>query len=213
MSKVTIFSRQMPFGEHKKTFFVENILRLFDVDYKSEDYLKILFQLNRENLENNRITGWQIEHFYKTLEQDISAIPQKKHTIRDTKRFSIGDFTSPRIWTGVPYNSPQITFYHDLRVEDMYLLHIGSISGKTNQTKSFLSIGPWSKKHNVSKVALSYVDPKMFLHDSQKQQLAYNDGLLMPDFKQWFSINDEWHAGDLVPWKTYKIICFSKMNY
>lgn len=44
----------------------------------------------------------------------------KHHTIRQGQRFKVGEFFSPRIWSGKPYASKQITICSPVRIEQIY---------------------------------------------------------------------------------------------
>lgn len=85
----------------------------------------------------------------------------KGHTVRKGHRFKKDDWFSPRVWSGVPYNSPQKIFYSDIKVLNVYDFKISaegvcSINGKP-------------------------------LNDKMYKILAMNDGLSSSDFYYWFS--------------------------
>jgi hypothetical protein len=60
---------------------------------------------------------------------------QKVHTIRAGHRWKAGDWFNPRVWSGKPYTSKQITFAPDIQVKKVWNIQrddygIFSIEGK-----------------------------------------------------------------------------------
>ena len=92
MAKVITFSRTFP-AYHPKvgqpTYFVEKF-------YNS------LF--SRNNLMD----------YPKGLEINESILEMKNHTIRAGERWKKGEYFSPRVWSGKPYNTPQIILAKDI---------------------------------------------------------------------------------------------------
>ena len=92
----------------------------------------------------------------------------KKTTIRAGKRWKVGDKFSPRIWSGLPYRSPQITLCPDFEVKRVYDIqvaiednrHVFNFMGKTY---------PFWEEHEIIR------------------QIAKNDGLELYDLYSWFS--------------------------
>lgn len=115
MSKVITFSQKFPSYHPKKgqpTYFVEKILNDLGVDYNDEAYLKELFKLNEKNIELSKLSYDDIELWWLSLNEKILITNETKaHTIRNSKRIKAGDIASFRVWSGKPYNSPQIIFY------------------------------------------------------------------------------------------------------
>jgi hypothetical protein len=98
MAKVITFSKTFP-AYHPKagqpTYFVEKF-------YNS------LF--SRNNLMN----------YPKGLEINESILEMKNHTIRAGERWKKGEYFSPRVWSGKPYNTPQIILAKDSLITDVY---------------------------------------------------------------------------------------------
>jgi len=112
MSTVRTFSREFP-AYHStmgQTYFVEKMLNVFDVDYKGEGYLKKLRELNPDKSTN------VIFDFWTSLAPLPELHQRKGHTIRAGMSLKPGDLFSPRVWSGKPYRSTQITFHNDIEV-------------------------------------------------------------------------------------------------
>jgi hypothetical protein len=107
MSRVITFSRYFP-AHHPRcgesTYFVEKIWASLETSF--------LDQLADED----RI-------FNPRLSLDVFA--PKHHTIRAGHRFKAGDWFSPRVWSGKPYNSKQIQFAPDIQVKKCGILSAG----------------------------------------------------------------------------------------
>jgi hypothetical protein len=98
MAKVITFSRTFPAYHPKSgqpTYFVEKF-------YNS------LF--SRNNLMD----------YPKGLEINESILEMKNHTIRAGERWKKGEYFSPRVWSGKPYNTPQIILSKDTLITDVY---------------------------------------------------------------------------------------------
>jgi hypothetical protein len=48
------------------------------------------------------------------------SIAPKHHTIRAGHRWKAGDYFSPRVWSGKPYNSKQIQFAPDIKIKKVW---------------------------------------------------------------------------------------------
>lgn len=120
MSKVLTFSRQFP-AYHPKagqpTGFIESIVNSgvigcpeFDTG-SSIDLLKL-----------NPNLKWQVVFEYaKTWNTTIAAFGNgKHHTIRAGHRFKAGDWFSPRVWSGQPYQSKQIIIAPPIQVKKVW---------------------------------------------------------------------------------------------
>ena len=120
MSKVITFSRKFP-AYHplagKQTYFVEKILQSFEVHFKAYAYADWIYAANKD-----KFTFEEIESFWVSL-QDIGNNP-KIHTIRAGNRFKSGELFSPRIWFGKPYNSPQLIFWEDAKIKQVYEIDV-----------------------------------------------------------------------------------------
>lgn len=103
----------------------------------------------------------------------------KHHTIRAGNRWKVGDKFSPRVWSGKPYNSPQIIIAPDTEVVKVWDFEIKGwgfyINGKFIY-KQFVSI--W--------------------HD-EIETLAANDGLKCSDFYSWFKCPTDF-KGQIICW-------------
>lgn len=105
MSRVITFSRVFPSYHPRKgdpTYFVEQIWNGFrDEGFElSEEYYSFV----REYQKIKRVG----EHLH------FGGV--KHHTIRAGHRWKVGDYFSPRVWSGEPYNSKQIQFAPDIQV-------------------------------------------------------------------------------------------------
>lgn len=92
------------------------------------------------------------------LEPDICF---KHHTFRRGSRWKVGEKFSPRIWTGLPYRSPQRQFAPDLEIKKIWTLEYKG-TGKD-----------W------------YLDGRV-LTVADVTRIANNDGLDLLDFIDWF---------------------------
>lgn len=172
MSKVRTFSRKFPSyhpNAGQPTYFVEKILNGLYVDYNSEGYFQRLLELNKKNIASKKLSSGDIESFWISL---VPVIGLKLHTIRAGKHFKLGDKLSPRVWSGNPYASPQIIFFEDLEIKycpEFYRDHSGN----------------WLIDKSVAGISIS-------------TEIAENDGLNLPDMKNWFN-NKELH-GQIICW-------------
>lgn len=150
MAKVITFSRKFPTTHPRKgepTYFVEQILnsllRVQEIDVHKIDSI-----LN-----------------YTLLNQFGLKCGIKKHTIRGGHRFKTGDYFSPRVWSGKPYCSPQITLIPDLKIQKVHDIVFV-------QKDKFLQVNGCVYE---------------FGYEEMIEILAKNDGLSTDDFKAWFS--------------------------
>lgn len=182
MSKIITFSRFFPKGhinEGKQTYFVEKIWKLLYDNY-NEEQRKLLknYQSAYDNLFSKKLTEIK----------NIHQFDYKSHTIRAGKRFKKGDYFSPRVWSGKPYQSKQIKIAPDIKITECY------------EVKLFL-------EPNQTTICLPTE-----IH-SQFQMLpvgdvSKNDGLTIQDFESWFNPKKESLEFD------GQIICFNeKINY
>lgn len=135
MAKVITFSRNFPAYHPKKgqpTFFVEQILNCLGCDYANERYLKELLELNAKNIQLKKLTKKDVYEFWLKLDQNIKD--EKGQTIRNGKRIKQHDLISYRVWSGKPYNSPQIIFFEFRIIKtfdfEMDLAGVLAINGK-----------------------------------------------------------------------------------
>lgn len=186
MSKVILFSRTFPKGhlrEGEQTYFVEafwNALRLEGLSARTIDgsilqysnYLDKTNQLTDKYLENLKILG------------------PKYHTIRSGHRFKVGDKFSPRVWSGLPYRSKQLTIAPDVEVKAVFDFTINP--------EASLIVGV---KRDSAELFNYH-----FHMGKATEIIANNDGLSLEDFASWF--------GDFKKPFTGQIICWTdKLNY
>ena len=110
------------------------------------------------------------------LEINESAIGIKKHTIRGGSRFKVGDKFSPRVWSGKPYSSKQITIAPDIEVKKVWDFEV--------VTEDDDGENDWSYIYFLGTTYTCYGDggydkPLMV-------EIAKNDGLSITDFYNWF---------------------------
>jgi len=103
MAKVLILSREFPkyhprAGEQTK--FVE---QFFNSIYKQID-----------------LTGKNGKPFAFLPGFNEFTTETKHHTIRQGKRWKVGDKFSPRVWSGKPYRSKQIILCEDVEIKKVY---------------------------------------------------------------------------------------------
>ena len=164
MAKVITFSRTFP-AYHPKagqpTYFVEKFLASINYKYYDED-----------------------RQFSPRL--SVDSFEGKHHTIRSGNRWKEGMLFSPRVWSGTPYKSPQITIAPDTLIKKVWnveiFLQLGCIYigiRKDENTHELLPFG----------------------------EVAQNDGLTFDEMQDWF---------DVKPGKPFvgQIICWNdSVNY
>lgn len=144
MSKVLTFSREFPSYHPRKgepTYFVEKI-------WKS---------IKEDSIKHLDVPDISLHHFFECS--------GKHHTIRGGNRFKAGDWFSPRVWHGRPYNSKQIIIAPDIQVKKV-----------------------WS--FELTEDNLYMVNGSLYAYpnsDFAIEPLAHNDGLEMVDFVDWFN--------------------------
>jgi len=112
MTKVMTFARHFP-AFHPKAgdpiFFVEKILN------------SILPKLPHGGIDLD-----DINPEIRPLVNDFAAIDgeSKHHTIRAGNNWKVGDKFSPRVWSGKPYNSPQITIAPDIEIVKVWEVEV-----------------------------------------------------------------------------------------
>lgn len=152
------FSRYYP-SYHPKagqpTHFVEKIFRSQITDEAMSTYYH-----NMELLRS--FGGYDIIRLnLKTLE----TFEPKYHTIRAGHRWKVSDWFSPRVWSGKPYNSKQITIAPDMQVKKLWNITV-------NHDGLFVINGEL------------YAYPNS---DFALEPLARNDGLDVADLLAWFN--------------------------
>lgn len=144
--RVITFSRVFPSTHPRKgerTLFVE----------------KILISLGSKNLYNpSRI---------QDLDQlQILKADPKYHTIRAGNRWKVGDFFSPRVWSGLPYRSKQIEFARPIEIKKIWEVDISGDG--LRKTVGIIH------KLSAYRTLIPLCD------------VAKNDGLTCDDFISWF---------------------------
>lgn len=108
----------------------------------------------------------------------------KFHTIRAGNRFKKGEYFSPRVWTGKPYNSKQRIIAPDTKIEKIWDIDIYF------EPNNWLYAGKKADYGNVK-------------YDIEK--LAKNDGLEYQDFVDWFIFSPDFKktnrfSGQIICW-------------
>jgi hypothetical protein len=155
----------------KPTLFIEKI------------YASLADTIPGFNIPNDANKFWDWHEYYNC------TLP-KHHTIRAGHRFKEGDKFSPRIWSGVPYRSNQITFAPDIEVTntwDFELIKFGA--------------------YNDVLMTINGQPPKTNLLNKVFQ----NDGLSHSDFSEWFCSSPDFLKTGFFDGQ---IICWNKnINY
>lgn len=155
--RVITFSRVFPSYHPRRgecTYFVEKIvggLVANDVEGCTTELIKSLRDSKLLSISVMNELSKQTYGYYK------------HHTIRAGHRWKVGDWFSPRVWSGKPYNSKQIQFAPDIQVKKVW-----NIEMIKNGYKEF------------------YVDA-MAKTGSRICHIAMNDGLTTDDLFWWFN--------------------------
>lgn len=168
MSRVITYSRTYPSyhpraGEH--TYFVEKIWLNLPIQIS----YKLICDLN-PNLSVD--LKWK---FWRSINHDI--IEKKYHTIRAGNRWKVGDWFSPRVWSGKPYDSKQIIIAPDITVKKVWDFEIKVSPGHGMRI--------WINNNIID----SDTENRLFL----------NDGLSKPDFLEWFKFPKKFD-GQIICW-------------
>lgn len=163
MSRIITFSEFYPKYHPKAgepTFFVEKIweglARLGNLDPGNSIILQHVLDERIENYAMGRI------------------FDPKYHTIRRGNRWRVGDWFSPRVWSGKPYRSKQIQFAPDIQVKKVWDIIIC-------RGREYVSF-----KINTAENGNSHW---ILLKDIyENKTLALNDGLDPEDFASWFKV-------------------------
>jgi len=166
MAKVITFSRTFPAYHPKKgqqTYFVEK----FWESYESieSDISKVLTPLVP-----------YIQEYKSSNDFNYTKHGAKNHTIRSGNRWKEGDYFSPRVWSGKPYNSPMITI-----APDTLIVKVWDIVVVVKDRHVFLN-------------DVCYTDDSF---EFIMSELAKNDGLTADELKQWFNKPME---GQIICW-------------
>jgi len=160
MAKTILFSTKFPSYHPKKgepTFFVEKIIQSVmkpnDNSWYDLDHSKLPFD----------------KEFYFSKE-----CKPKHHTIRSNQRWKVGDKFSPRIWSGQPYQSKQITIAPDIEIKKVW---------------DFKLLG-----------GNAFMTGHDYMRDSFLGKIAMNDGLSLINFISWFKQFSENFDGQIICW-------------
>lgn len=162
MSKVITFSRTFPSYHPRKgqlTFFVEKILNGIMPKQKNGLVYPDTLPAHVQNIIND---------FQMLCHPDEI----KHHTIRAGKRWNVGDWFSPRVWSGKPYNSKQIIIAPDIQIKKIWDFEI--------YDKELLFDGK-------------------ILDSLTNIDCAINDGLEYRDFLDWFQYPKPF-SGQIICW-------------
>lgn len=183
MAKVITVSRTFP-AYHPKagqpTYFVEQILNALGIDWNNNlDYQKLLYQLNPRLTDHELITFWH-KLRYEAVYDSYQLEKEKLHTIRAGHRWKQGDKASIRVWSGKPYNSPQIII-----APEVELVSVGEFAIRNG----------YVLLHNAKIANQVLFDRAEIIH-----RIANNDGLSMEDLKAWFKYPKPFE-GQILAWK------------
>lgn len=175
MAKVITFSRVFPAYHPKKgqpTYFVEKFWNSFNKEALDQTFLadysdEINFKLNKN------LHFVDICNFFASLNQhQRENIGAKHHTIRGGNRFKVGDYFSPRVWSGKPYNSKQIVIAPDIEVKKVWDFEIWSDGSILINSE---------------------------IHSQLIVKIAENDGLSVGDLLKWFK-HPKPFKGQIICW-------------
>lgn len=183
MSKVITFSRFFPKNHIRAgepTYFVEKIWsglndRIFDGFYKTE-------------LSDHWVT------YQKMFRENTVPLP-KFHTIRKGNRWKVGDKFSPRVWSGLPRRSKQITFAPDIEIVKIWDFEI-----RNEYSISDILV------NKIIFATNDFIDFAELGNQSKLAEIAENDGLSIADFCSWFELNDREKIKDFQG----QILCWNK---
>ena len=167
--RVITFSRQFPVSHPKKgepTFFPESIINGLG--------------LHVEYIQRQKF-DWMSDFA-------LSLNDPKFHTIRAGNRWKVGDWFSPRVWSGKPYASKQIQFASDIQIKKIWEFEFinSTYNGEFGHDK-----GRWFLIDNI------------VISDYERGLLAKNDGLDEDDFIDWFKCHPkkkETFKGQILCW-------------
>jgi hypothetical protein len=171
MAKVITFSRTFPAYHPKvgqQTYFLEKFLKGRPTTIEKTEW----------NPEKSLIEQLPIA-------LDIWAeLTPKYHTIRAGSRWKKGEYFSPRVWSGKPYNTPQIILAPDTLITDVYDFEI-----KTAYKELPLD-------YNTDVI----INHRFYHTDNAiMKTVAKNDGLSLAELLQWFKYPKPF-KGQIICW-------------
>lgn len=169
--RVITFSRYFPKGHPRAgepTYFVEKMIRAY---YLRSNAMTISTDL--------------IDDFYLNQVKGIEPVANfepKWHTIRAGNRWKVGDLYAPRVWSGKPYASKQISFLPPIKIEKIWDISIKIANGED--------------------VTVKLNNRSILLQDLML--IALNDGLELNDFAAWFNLHpkkkEQTFTGQIICW-------------
>lgn len=186
MARVITFSRKFPAYHPEKgepTYFVEKIHNWWwdNANDGQASMTDLLFDLNKDK---NEVL---IQNFVDSLDEDGGrGFNEKHHTIRGGHRWKPGDKFSPRVWSGIPYNSPQIIIAPDIEVVKTWDFKIAKSAGGIDS----IWVGEeW--------VYCNEEGSESYIH--MIESVAKNDGLSLKDLLAWFQFPNPFD-GQIICW-------------
>lgn len=138
-----------------------------------------------------RDLNWYLEqydnHFGVDAIENVQGFAPKLHTIRSGRRWKVGDFFSPRIWSGKPYASKQIIIAPDIEIKNVYDFSIATD-------------GDYACYYFDSEIFFEHND-QFITQYAALEFLAKNDGLSVADFLSWFNYPKPFD-GQIICWET-----------
>jgi len=118
----------------------------------------------------------------------LGKFTPKHHTIRAGNRWKVGMYFSPRVWSGKPYQSKQITLAPDVEIKQVWKFEIkceqkgehGFYINGTMVSESSERNGNWFNKGIID-------------------EISKNDGLDVVDFLNWFKFPSNF-SGQIICW-------------
>jgi len=177
MTKVLTFSRTFPANHPKAgqcTYFVEKFWNSFNLEAYDQTFLMDYSDEIKLSL-NKKVHTSHIHNFFFSLNQhQREGLGPKHHTIRTGNNWKVGDKFSPRVWSGKPYNSPQITIAPDIEILKVW-------------------------KFDCDIEGVFYLDGKWI--DVTSTKLPENDGLSSDDLLDWFPVGKIF-SGQIICWNS-----------
>lgn len=165
MARVITFSRIFPSYHPRKgdkTYFVEKFWKcLWDMEKSGMNPLDGYFQYYDEAFP---VTG--------DLGENIHHHEAKHHTVRIGNRWKVGEFFSPRVWSGTPYRSKQIQIGPDTEIKKIWHIEMDAEGVFKLNGEYFDVTGGW---------------------------FAANDGLTADDLLDWFPLGKPF-KGQVICW-------------
>lgn len=164
MSRVITFSRVFPSYHPRSgepTYFVEKVWKSLNVTDNLHKFLPYIEAYN--DITSDTPLDELVE---------LDDLLPKYHTIRAGNRWKVGDWFSPRVWSGRPHNSKQIQFAPDIQIKRVMDIR--------------------RDDYGIFEVC-NYRD----MYDKDLELLARNDGLSADDLWHWIKWPME---GQIICW-------------